>query len=428
MSILVFDYYIGIKEEGENRMIKRFENVSKAQFIYFCIIALTAFGLGLSNDVLANYFKDAYKITAYQRGIIEFPRELPGVLVIFIVASLSLFSDIRIAMVAQILSIIGIGALGFITPPFATMLIYIFINSIGMHMFMPLKDSIGMLLIKDENIGKRMGQYKGVSTIFTMLAGILVFIGFRVGFFSFTSKWKWIFIISASILMVVFILFFILEKEVGRSIKINKKVNFIFRKEYKYYYTLVVMWGVQKQIMIVYGPWVLIEILNKKADTLAILGIIGSFIGVFFIPAVGRWIDRFGIKKLLYADALSFIVVYLVYGLLSAGFSTGALPTIGIPVFMAYMLFIFDRMSTQMGMVRTIYLRSIAVKTSDITPTLSLGLSLDHSVSIICAYVGGIVWSLWGPQYIFFLAASLSLVNLYVASKVREGKGTQRNG
>ncbi|WFD08921.1 MFS transporter [Tepidibacter hydrothermalis] len=404
-------------------MFKKLENVSRVQLIYYLIIALTALGLGLSNDVISNYFKDAYNITAYQRGLIEFPRELPGVLVIFIIASLSLFSDIRIAMVAQLLSIIGIITLGFFTPPFTIMLVFIFINSLGMHMFMPIKDSIGMSLIKDDDsIGKKMGQYKGLATIFTVLASILVFIGFRVGFFSFTSNIKWIFVISACILGIVFILFFALEKLIEKPIKSNKKINFVFRKEYKYYYILVVMWGVQKQIMIVYGPWVLIDLLNKRADTLAILSIIGSFVGVFFIPAVGRWIDKFGIKKLLYADALSFILVYLVYGLLSAGFSTGKLSTIGIPLFLAYMVLIFDKMSTQMGMIRTIYLRSIAVKSSDITPTLSLGLSLDHIVSIICAYLGGIIWSLWGPQYIFFLAASLSLVNLYVASKVKDDK------
>lgn len=403
-------------------MFKRFEKINKIQFVYFSIIAFTALGLGFSHNVISNYFKEAYEVTAYQRGLIEFPRELPGVLVIFIIATLSSFSDIRIAMVAQILSIIGIGVLGFITPPFAIMLIFIFINSSGMHMFMPLQDSIGMSLIEDENIGKRMGQYKGVTTTFTMLASIMVFIGFRAGFFSFTTKIKWIFIISASILVLVLILLLVLERLIKQPIKSNKKINFVFRKEYKYYYTLVVMWGVQKQIMIVYGPWVLIDILNKRADTLAILSIIGSFVGMFFIPAVGRWIDRFGLKKLLYADALSFIFVYLFYGLLSAGFASGTLSTIGIPVLLAYALFIVDRMSTQMGMIRTIYLRSIAVKTSDITPTLSLGLSLDHIVSIICAYLGGIVWSLWGPQYIFFLAASLSLVNLVVASKVQENR------
>ncbi|WP_099192657.1 MFS transporter [Tepidibacter mesophilus] len=410
-------------------MLKKLKNISKVQLIYYLIIAFTALGLGLSNDVISNYFKDAYNITAYQRGLIEFPRELPGVLVILMVASLSLFSDIRIAMLAQLLSIIGIATLGFFTPPFTIMLVFIFINSLGMHMFMPIQDSIGMSLIKDDNVGKKVGQYKGVATSFTVLASMMVFIGFRFGFFSFTSKIKWIFVISACILGIVFILFFILEKLIEQPIKSNKKANFIFRKEYKYYYILVVMWGVQKQIMIVYGPWVLIELLNKRADTLAILSIIGSCIGVFFIPAVGRWIDKFGIKKLLYADALSFIVVYLVYGLLSSGFATGKLATIGIPLFLAYMIFIFDKMSTQMGMIRTIYLRSIAVKTSDITPTLSLGLSLDHIVSIMCAYLGGIIWSLWGPQYIFFLAASLSLVNLYVASKVKDDKVVRlRNG
>jgi hypothetical protein len=43
---------------------------------------------------------------------------------------------------------------------------------------------------------------------------------------------------------------------------------------------------------------------------------------------------------------------------------------------------------------------------------------MDHFVSIICAYAGGIVWINFGPQYIFFLAGTLSFVNLYVAKKV----------
>lgn len=81
-------------------------------------------------------------------------------------------------------------------------------------------------------------------------------------------------------------------------------------------------------------------------------------------------------------------------------------------------------MSTQMGIIRTVYLRTIAVDPRDVTPTLSLGMSMDHVVSIVCAYSGGIVWTLWGPQYIFYLASALSLVNLYVAIRVKlpEGK------
>jgi MFS family permease len=401
-------------------MTQKIINMDKRLFVYFVIIGLTAFGLGLSNDVMNNYFEEAYNVTAFQRGLIEFPRELPGVLVILVIAVLSFMTDIRICMISQILSIIGIATLGLFTPTFSVMLIFVFINSMGMHLFFPLQDSIGMSLIDDNNVGKMMGRYKGVSTTFTMLAAILVLIGFRMGFFSFTTKIKWIFIISASTLIIVLIMLFVFEHMNKETIKSYKKIKFIFRKEYKYYYTLVVMFGVQKQIMMVYGPWVIISLLGKKADTMAILAIIGLFIGMFFIPAVGKWIDRFGIKTFLFIDALSFIGVYLIYGILSAGFYSGKIALFGFPVIMAYALLIMDRMSNQFGMIRTIYLRSIAVDIADITPTLSLGISLDHIVSIICAVLGGVVWSVWGPQYIFFLAAALSLVNLYVATKVKD--------
>jgi len=80
---------------------------------------------------------------------------------------------------------------------------------------------------------------------------------------------------------------------------------------------------------------------------------------------------------------------------------------------------IIDRMSIQMGIVRITYLRAIVVDDSDLMPTLSLGQSMDHVISIACGYFGGIVWSLWGAQYVFFLVSALSFVNLYVAIKVK---------
>lgn len=383
--------------------------------VYFLILALTALGLGLSDGVFSNYFKEAYNVNAFQRGLIEFPRELPGIISIIVISLLTFLGDIRIAIIAQLLSAIGLLFLGFLTPPFAVMCIFLFINSMGMHLFFPLSDGIGMSLIKDEEVGKKMGRYKGVSTAFSMLASVAVFIGFRTGFFSLTAPVKIIFLIAAVIFVVVFILLIYMNSIVKVPIKEERKLKFTFRKEYKYYYILAIMTGVQKQIMAVYGPWVLIDLLSKKADTIAILGIIGSFIGIFFIPALGRWLDRYGIRKMLYVDAISFIVVYIAYGFLASGFSTGILSKVGIPVILTFVLIILDRMSMQMSMIKTIYLRSIAVDQSEITSTLSFGMSMDHIVSIICAYIGGIIWTSFGPQYIFFFAAAASLVNLAVA-------------
>jgi len=406
------------------RALERVRGLPPELKLYLAALAISALGLGFSNDIISNYFKDAYNVTPFQRGLIEFPRELPGVITTIVVAILAGFSDIWISIIAQALALAGITVLGFATPTFRLMLLFIFVNSLGQHLFMPLQDSIGMNLVGRANLGKRMGQFKGVTTAFQMLAAIAVFLGFRFGFFSFKTPVKWVFVIAAGLFALVLVILAVLEARTRKNEITHERVRFVVRKEYRLYYALVIMFGVQKQIMLVYGPWVLIELLGKKADTLAILGIIGSACGVFFIPALGRWLDRFGIKAMLYADALSFIGVYLLYGLVSGGYASGALPTVGWTVFLAYGVFVVDRMSTQMGIIRTVYLRTIAVDPRDVTPTLSLGMSMDHTVSIACAFAGGIVWSRWGPQYIFYLAAALSLVNLYVAIRVRlpEGK------
>lgn len=396
------------------------ENRKRQFVIYFTLIAVYAVGLGLSNGVMSNFFKDAYNVSAYQRGLIEFPRELPGLLAVLIIGSLSFLGDIRIALFAQVCSAIGIGVLGFTTPSFNIMLLFIFINSMGMHIFKPMNDAIGISLSEEGMIGRRMGQFKGVDTGFRMLAGILVFVGFRMGFFSFESDFRGPFVISALMSVLVIGLLLLLERTHDLEELKPKKTKYVYRKEYKFYYILVILYGVQKQIMIVYGPWVLIDLLGKKADTIAMLSIIGAGIGIFFIPALGRWLDRFGIKKLMYADAISFIVVYLLYGLLTASFVSGAFSSMALAVGIAYAIFIIDKMSTQMSMIRTVYLKSILVDPEDLTPSLSLGMSMDHFVSITCAYVGGIVWMQFGPQYIFFFTALLSLGNLYVATQLKE--------
>ncbi len=388
----------------------------KAITIYLIVMALVALANGLSNSVFSNYFKEVYKTTTFQRGAVELPRELPGMLCYLIISSLSFMGDIRISIISQFLCALGIIVLGLVTPVFGVMLIFLFINSLGMHLFMPLTDSIAMSLIGKSDAGRKMGRFKGVSTAFSMLASFLVFVGFRTGFFSFSARFKTFFIIAGACALGATAFLVALYKISGKDEpKTDRKVKFVLRREYKYYYIIAITWGVQKQIMAVFAPWVLIQLLFKGADTIAILGMAGAFAGIFFIPALGRWIDRFGLKKMLYADALSFIVIYAAYGVLSAGFHSGRFQAVGIPVALTFVLIIIDHMSMQMSIIRTLYLRAIAVSPSDITPTLSMGISMDHIVSISSAVLGGMVWEAWGPQWVFFLAASLSLANLAVA-------------
>lgn len=390
--------------------------MKKEMILYFIIISVVSLGLGLSDSVFNNYFKEVYQVTTVQRGFIEFPRELPGLIVVFVMTGFSFLGNIRLAIAAQALSFIGLLVLGLVTPAFAVMLVFVFINSMGMHLFMPLSDGIGLSMVESpEVVGKRMGQYNGVKTLFGMIAGIIVFIGFKTGFFSFESPVKLVFLISAGLFIVSFCLFLYLQKHLGKAQIVRKKVQFLFRREYKFYYILAVLNGVQKQILFVYAPWVLIDLLGKKADTLALLGIIGAFAGTFFISAVGRWIDRFGIKKMMYADALSYIFVYLAYALLSGLIFSGIMASTGLSVLLVFSVYVIDKLSMQLGMVKVVYLNAIAHAPGEVTQTLSTGISMDHVVSILFAYMDGLIWQAFGPQYVFIVAAVLSFINLFVA-------------
>ncbi len=329
--------------------------------LYTVIISLVALGMGFSDSILANYFADAYDATATQRGFIEFPRELPGVLAVFAIASLSRLGDIRITMVSQFLAFAGIMTLGLTTPEFYTMTFFLFIFSMGAHMYMPLVDSIAISISDSENMGAVLGRFKGISVGFSMIAAVIVFFGFRYDVFSFKTDIKWIFVLAALMFLAAAILLGVLSRKAKDLHRIPDKPRVFLKKKYKFYYVLAIMNGVQKQVFIVYAPWVIIQILHKETDTTAILLIISSICGVFFMPFLGRCIDRFGLKIMLYADAISFIVVYSIFGFLVYNLYVGNFSITGIAAFATFAIFVLDRMSSQMGIIRTLYLKSIAV-------------------------------------------------------------------
>ncbi|MEA4913587.1 MAG: MFS transporter [Christensenella sp.] len=389
-------------------------------YLFFAVIVAVNLAAGFSEGLFSNYFKEVYFTDASQRGLIELPREMPGVITFFLISALAFLGDITIAIMAQGIAAFGLMILGLVTPTFGVMLVFLFINSLGVHLYMPLRDSIGMSLSEPDQVGKRMGQFGGISYAVLLVAGLTVFFLFRFGVFSLTSRIKWPFVIAAIFYLIAMLLMIQLKLKTGGVRTKREKIKWVFRKEYKYYYLLAIVFGVQKQVMLVFGPWVLIETLGQRVDTIVLLGIIASTLGMFFMPQLGKWIDRFGVKKLLYADALSFIFVYLCYGALSHGFNVGALAKIGLPVIITCALFVIDRLSSQMGIIRVIYLKSIALTPSDVTPTLSLAMMMDHIVSIIVGVSGGKLWMTFGSHYIFYAVAVLSLVNLVVAILVKD--------
>lgn len=394
--------------------------IARPAFLVFLImVCAAAIGNGFSDAIYANYYKDVYDVTATQRAFIEFPRELPGLLCAFIIAAFSFLGDFKISLIAQILACTGLTVLGLFTPSFGLMLLFLFINSLGMHLFMPLQDSMTMSMSDPDKVGSQMGKVASLKTGIAFLCGLIVFFGFRFGFFTFKSDIRPVFLIGAAAFLVAIGASIVLIRLTRGKQPAKRKFRLIFRWRYRFFYLLTILSGVQKQIAYVYGSWVIIDLLLKGADVMSLLIIVSSFIGIFFISLIGRWMDRKGIKFMMYVDALSFIIVYVIYGFVVLAITQQVLPGEGWPVMIVYVLFVLDRMSMQVGIVRAVYLRSIAENKEEVTQVLSTGTSLDHAVAIVAAQLCGLVWTFWGPHWVFFLAAAFSLGNLFVAWRIK---------
>ena len=121
--------------------------------MYFILIAAVALGNGLSDSIYANYFNEVYHVTAFQRGLIELPRELPGVLCAVVFGVLGVFGRSARFLYRADIRFFRLIVLGLVTPAFGIMLIFLFINSMGMHLFFPLQDAIGMTLAEEGKSG-----------------------------------------------------------------------------------------------------------------------------------------------------------------------------------------------------------------------------------------------------------------------------------
>ena len=267
-------------------MRKRMFNTE--MLLFFVLISAAALGNGLSDSVYSNFFKETYHVTTTQRAFIEFPRELPGLLCALVIASLSMLGDAKISLIAQIASCTGLMALGLFTPSYGVMLLFLFLNSMGMHLFMPLSDAMGMALAEPGQVGKRVGQYASAKMLFGFVAGLTVFLGFRFGAFSFQTPVNLLFVLGAGFFMIAAIAAALLVRRKVPALSARKRSRLVLRKQYRYYYLLTMLNGVQKQIAYVFGSWVIVDLLLKKADTMSLLLIAASFISIFFMRAIGR--------------------------------------------------------------------------------------------------------------------------------------------
>ena len=371
------------------------------------IIASFVMGMGYSlfDAIFNNFLNERFPLTGFQRAFLEFPRELPGFLVVFVSALLWFLCSRRLGVIALILGVIGALLIGFASPSYGVMTLWLFIYSLGQHVFMPIASTIGMELAKEGKAGQRLGQLNAVRNFAAILGSFFVVAGFKY----FGLTFGHVFTLAAVLFAVAAALMFAMTPERERPETVYLKLH----REYRLFYLLAVLYGSRKQLFITFAPWVLVNVFHQPTQILATLLTVGGVIGILFQPFLGWAIDRFGERIVLIWEAVLLVFVCFGYGFGKTLFSEQT------ALLIACGCFLLDQMLMSVNMARSTYMKKIALESAHIQPALTLSVTIDHIFSISVALLGGAVWNAFGFQSVFLLGAGIAVANIIAASCVR---------
>lgn len=366
-------------------------------YLFFGAEIVMAASMGINESIFNNYLSDTFQMTAEARGGLEFPRELPGFLVVVFAGILGALSLTRMGALAAVVFAAGTAGLGLAGNSYAFMVAAMLVGSMGMHLIQPISHSLTIAMSEENRRGFRLGQLGGMRTLGTVLGTGVIWLSFSDE----APQYLPGFLCAAGGGVVAAAIY--------SRLKVSgvhyRRSFFVMRRKFWLYYVLEFLFGARKQIFITFGPWVLIHVYGLSPGDIAFLLMLASGIGLVFKPVAGWAMDEWGERVVMVGDGLTLTLVCLGYGF--AGLFPGD-PRVALLI--AGTCFILDNLLFALGTGRTVYVSRLASDPDELTGTLSLGVTVNHIASMVIPFWAGLMWKELGFQIVFAAAGALAML------------------
>lgn len=380
--------------------------------VFLLSILITGLSYGLYKGMLDNFLAEVVGMGEMGRGVTEFFRELPGILLVFLLAAFYMLSAESLYKAGAVIMLAGLAMHAVLPPTKVLATLAICMYSLGEHIQLGMKNTLTLEYARPGRGGTALGLLSSTNQIGT-LAGYLVIV---LVFARFAEKqpYSLFFALSAVLAGVSMVCAMGIR---GKSQTDETKRRFYFHKKYTKYYMLEMFYGARKQVFFTFGPYVLILFYGAGAAAVSLLHAVCSVAGFLLSPVVGRIIDKVGYKAVMVADTLILVVVCFFYGFAHHLF----------PMKTAFLVccvnYVLDSVISLASMASNVYVQDLADSPDEVKATISTGLSINHVITIFIALFGGWIWHALGIETLFMLSAGLGLCNSAYAATIRVEKG-----
>ena len=304
-----------------------------------------------------------------QNGIVHSVRELPGLLSVGVIVLLLFMREVTLTSLAILTCGIGVIASGFF-PSFEGLLVWTFILSMGFHYFEATNQSLALQYFSIQDAPLIIGRLRSVTGAGSFIMGSIIL------FLSGYLDYRWLFAIAGSVAIVVGI-WALFQRPEAAGISRQRR-GMVLRKRYWLFYLLTCLSGARRQVVSVFSTFLLVQHFSFNIREMALLLLASYFITWVLNPYIGKIINRFGEKSLLFVKYICVVGVCAGYIFCKQAW-------------MAAALFIFDQILFCFTISIRTFFQKIADK-ADIAPSMAVGVTVNHIAAVVVPIVGGILW------------------------------------
>lgn len=376
-------------------------STAQRRMYIFLLVTAVASQIGMQGWVtlINNFGVDAAGLGAFQMGLVQSVREVPGFLSLLVIYVLLVMTEHRAAALSVLLLGLGVALTG-LAPSFWGIVFTTLLMSTGFHYFETLNQSLSLQYFNLETAPVVLGRLRAASALANIGVGVAIFLlASRVSF-------QGLFLLIGGAVAALG-LWALAQDPSDKSLPPQHK-RMILRRRYWLYYALTFLSGARRQIFMVFAAFLLVKKFDYSLTAMSALFVVNNLIAWMANPVIGRMINRFGERFLLSLEYATVILVFLVYAFTDSHLVAGA-------------VFIVDQLAFNFAVCIRTYLQKIADK-PDIAPSSAVGFTINHIAAVFIPALGGFMWT-YDYRIPFLAGAVMGAMSLVLAQFVRAGSG-----
>lgn len=349
---------------------------------------LMAGGFQAWRTIFNNFSVEVVNITGQQMGLLQSVREIPGFLALLAVYLLLFVKEHRLAALSMLVFGIGTAITGYLDT-FSGLIISVIIMSFGFHYYETINQSLTLQYFSQTAVPIIITKLRSTG------AGINIVVGGIIFMLAKFLDYREIFLLTG-IIVCIGAIWCLFQNPANENI-IPQHKKPVFRKKYSLFYVLTLLAGARRQIFVAFAVFLLVKKFAFSVEEIAVLFVINNSIAYFFLPYVGRLVNKIGERKMLSIEYGGLIFVFLTYA-----FTEYKL--------IAALMYVIDHMLFGFSVAIKSYFRRTADK-EDIASSMAAAFTINHIAAVILPVAGGMLWMI-NYRIPFFFGVFLCICSL----------------